>query len=620
MISPVTREHPNRRRNRLTPAPPAPDLSLWDDPRAKGDPFYVPPEPAPPREFKLSVGIVRVRDREMQKRQQRVTADLPVLIRRYFGYDLMPFHLEMYRRLFRLSSDFTEEAWDFRWSWYYPNADESDPDLFQVMLVPTDHGKSITATEVFPILSLMEDPNAAHIICSPNLSEARQLTARIASHLDGSDPQFADLLHDYPWVGRPERERWAMSDFNVAGRSDRQNRNPSIHATGAGANDIKSRRAKFIGDDLEGEDSQLASSRDKLYRWASLAAVRCVEDPGQFPRPLHAYVGTPFDVDSFYFRLELENFQVLRLPFRYPALPGQRVGEMIWPQRKRKVEALKRRLTPRAFRLQMYLDPTGGDSTALTFDQLRELAEDNPLEPSNRPQPDPEWHLIFCDPAAGSKKRGVDYAGIGVCDIRWPVDDDLPHVTVREPRVFKEGVIEQVDLLADLCRKLGYHVIVETNGSQARTYWDLMAHHHPDVVGKMIGHHTNPLNRGDKLMGLTVVKTLLMQKRLTVIGRPSPELDDDDEDLEFSAGDTVDPDVRQFLNEVRDLQDPNAHNHISAGVWFCIWHAYAQRRTSQFQVVNRVRSRGGFGFGGRAYGGYAGTRTLSLTPQTEAPE
>lgn len=448
---------------------------------------------------------------------------------------------------------------------------------------PTDHSKSTTGTFLFPLLSLMENPDETHIICGANLADSKRRLKALELEIETNQA----LVRDFPWVGKPAREQriWTALQFNVAGRSENKP-NPSVYASAIGANELKGRRGKLLMDDIEGEDARWSpTKREQMYSWLKLEAWRCYEDKRESYRPLLCLLGTPFDVDSIYFRVEAEDWKVMRRRCYLDGglMPDVQVFDAngkpwnnpprkyLWEKKKDKVERARRRLRKIEFSIAYLMDPTGGDDSKLSSAQLTQRMRESEFE---APQ-----HLTFAalDPASGSTNRQADYAGIAVTRINWPQGEDLPYVEVLEAESFEQGLFEQVHRMAHLASIYNCPVIYEGNSQQEGVYRDTFLHLHPEV--RLIRHYTTNTSKFDTQLGLTVVKTLGVCYRLHVA-----------EDKLESEG------IQTLVREIRDLAPPfSTHNHISAAIWFAIRHCYGLARhagktpKSGYEVVNPWR-------------------------------
>ena len=519
-----------------------------------------------------AVQVNPIKHRERTERQKR--ADLLrspwKFITTYFGHWPMPFHRVLVEGL--LAGGMRE------------------------YLLPTEHAKTTYGAVIFPVLSTAIDMDARHIVGATNLREAEMRVKAVKAFIE-ANPH--GVLDDYPWLrrmpGRPwtQRELWFQGASTTVG-----NINPSLAALGRGARDIKGRRAKTVFDDLEGMNESLTQlERDRLWNWLTLEAIRVIEDPEFFERPLLALLGTPYSPDSLYFRAQRAGFHVFKQPYRYPD------GKLIWPAKRRKIRTLKRTLstTPGAFEIAMKLDPTAADPDAMSYEEIRDLSQ---ADASRFDESVGHFKYTFLDPASGSTNKRVDYAGIGHVKVRWPrpaqrlkgesmEDVELPWVEVYEPRAFRLDLIAQVRLCQQIRARYGGPVIWETNGPQRMTYRRLFEAFAPEVP--LIGHHTSETNKWDSHMGVQIVGSISKAGRLKVFGREHYDEVNDDEDADLyddddelademlstevvAGGDVRDPGVRALLYEIRDLSDPKAHNHIVHGIWFAVRHSWEQRR------------------------------------------
>jgi hypothetical protein len=425
---------------------------------------------------------------------------------------------------------------------------------YLIVNVPTDHMKSSLGCFLFPLFSLMEDPDESHIICGATVNDSKRRVQTIERELESNK----ELIKDFPWMGRPEERDsriWTATQFNVSGRT-KNKPNPSVLASAIGSNDLKGRRGKLIMDDIEGEDVIWSpTKRMQMESWLKLEAWRCFENKNETDRPLLCLMGTPFDVDSIYFRMEKENWRVIRhrcyLDGGLEPDQPTRKRVYLWPEQAEKVEKARRDLGTLAFSVAYLMDPTGGDPTRLSEPQIRaRISEAAPIEA------DHSTGFISLDPATGGVGRRLDYAGIAAVKVHWLAGHPLPQVDVMECYNFRQGLFEQVHFCADLALKYGFPVLIESNSQQGGTYTNTFRHLRSEV--KPLLYYTSGTNKFDDAMGLTVIKRLVMEKMLFV----EPELMD-------SEG------VKALVAEVRDLIPPfNQHNHISMALWIAVRYVY----------------------------------------------
>lgn len=464
-----------------------------------------------------------------------------------------------------------------------------------VINLPTDHMKSVISSFVFPMLSLAADPNESHIICGANLNDSKRRVQAIQRELETNKI----LLRDYPWLGKPEgrgqARHWSTTELTVTGRTINKP-NPSVLASAVGSGDIRGRRGKLLLDDTEGDKqrwSQLA--RQQLYDFIKLEAIRCYESPNETSRPLLCALGTPFTVDSVYFKLEREGWDVIR----YPVYNED--GTLLWPEKAKKVNDARRSLNKAQFAIAYLMDPTGGDTSMLSEQQIRELMQEPKFDPEG-------WQTyISIDPAAGTGNRRADYCGICVCRIRWKQGNKLPEVEVLRAIKCTEGLWEQVHLCAALAAEYGAPVVYETNGQQGGTYATTFAHLHPEV--SLIRHYTSAGNKFDTEMGLTVLRTLLRERCL--LSTP--------DQLETEG-------LQTLITEIRDLGQ-GAHDHIACSLWFVVRHAYQGARMFSGPRVASTYGQariGGLRFGGATtafrFGGAVHNRSPLLDAQRAEQE
>ena len=471
------------------------------------------------------------------ERRASVPENLREICKEYFSWDLKDFQVEILEAMFEGG--------------------------YLAINLPTDHSKSTLGCFLFPLLSLMENPNETHIICGANINDSKRRVQALELEIETNKA----LVRDFPWIGKPEEKEgriWSSVQFNVVGRTINKP-NPSVLAAAVGSADIKGRRGKLMCDDIEGEDARWSPlKREQLYSWLKLEAWRCYEDKHDSDRPLICLLGTPFDVDSIYFRVELEGWKVIRYPVykdnsHLPRL--DRFGEQmrmqpiyLWPEKADKVERARKSLRKLQFSIAYLMDPTGGDSSKLSSTEIQTATQEAEFPNASFAG------FVSLDPASGSSNRQADYAGISVLKINWPQGEELPSVEVQEAHNFTDGLFEQVHFCADLSKEYGYPVIFEVNGQQGGTYQNSFMHLHPEI--KLLRHYTSASNKFDTAMGLTVVKTLVSKKKLHV---PESVLD--------SEG------IQALVQELRDLRPPfKTADHICASIWFAVRYAYERIR------------------------------------------
>lgn len=449
---------------------------------------------------------------------------------------------------------------------------------YDIMLA-TDHMKSWLGTFVFPILSLMNDPNEAHILCCSNIQDARRRLNTIRIELETN----ALLARDFPWVTKPSDKNvaWSTLDITVAGCT-RNSPNPSVHAGTIGGDDVRQRRGKLMMDDCEGHDHRRSpTKRQSLYDFVKMAGVRCFEDKMESSRPLVANLGTPFDVDSIHFRLQSEGWDVVRYP-AYIGDPNAQTWERqyLWPQKRAKIEEQRKFMSRLQFSIAYLLDPTAGDMNAMSYEDVVRFSSGADF---TQGQP---VTLVTLDPASGSKTRRADYAGLAVVRGEWAPGEPIPTLDVLEAYRFTEGIFEQVGFAAKLARDHDCAVIYETNSQQGMNYKAVFDRVAPDV--KLIGHYTSAHEKWDERLGVTIIKTLVRDRKLRV---PQGLLEEDG--------------IRTLLTEIRDLRvGSTADDHISSALWFVVrWMEKTRGRIQslpKFKLVGRAASPWGrpSGFGG----------------------
>jgi len=511
---------------------------------------------------------------EIEARRLEVPFRIEEICKEYFNFDLQWFHLEVLDHMFRGGR--------------------------KVVNLPTDHGKSTVSCFLFPILSLMMDPNETHIICGVNINDSKRRVQAIQRELETNAP----LIRDYPWIAKPKEKNarsWSATQLNVVGKVVNKP-NPSVLAAAIGSGDLRGRRGKLIMDDVEGEDARWSPmKRQQLYDFVKLEAIRCYEDVRESPRPLLIALGTPFDVDSIYFKLESEEWETVRYPvylseekITHATGSEQTKYTYLWPAKEAKVDYMRRTLTRQQFAVGFMMDPTGGDSSVMSFKQLADMAVNADVKA------DQYRTFISLDPSSGSTNRRADYTGISVCKISWASGDELPKLEVLEAHRFTQGLFEQVHFCAHLASEYHCPVVYEANSQQGGTYANAFMHLHPEV--QLIRHYTTANTKFDEKMGLTVVKTLVRRSRLKVR-----------EAILETEG------VQSLLTEVRDLGSSGAHDHIAASIWFVVRYAYEQVRYWNGPKLVNAYANGGYTsnyFGGRPMaanqgGGFGSYRFVS---------
>lgn len=481
----------------------------------------------------------------------------------------------------------------------------------------TDGAKSWTGTRFFPILDMAADPDSAHIICCANFDDAKRRVQVVEYDFQNN----TELIADFPWLKKSPRKRtgltptWSKREFTISGRSINRP-DPSMYAASTSADDVRQRRGKFIGDDVEGKEARLrASVRKDLYEFAKYDAIRCWEDTAESDRPLRCWMGTPFDVDSIYIRLPNEDpdYEVITVPaytvpwdkvsqWAYPILadstrsntktPWEERAKLLpdklltWPRKKMKVckqdPVFGKGMSKLQFFLAYLMDPTGGDPMRLSSEQLAKLVEEATFEDEGA------WiTVVSLDPAAGVE---ADYAGISVVRIRWPNSSDpkaLPEVQLLEAHRHDGGLFEHSNFAADLCWKYPEkdkgqnegrpcRLIFESNAQQGGTYKNWFKNVRPEI--RLVPIYTSEGAKFDTEMGLTVIRTLVNQHRL---GVPESQI--------TSEG------IETFLTEVRDLGSDREHDHIAASVWFVVRWLWKQVKSTHvgdpFQDSRRFVSR-----------------------------
>jgi hypothetical protein len=477
-------------------------------------------------------------------------------VKKYLDFDMQPFHVEILRKMFEGGR--------------------------MVVNLPSDHGKSTLGTFVFPILSLIDNPNESHLICGANINDSKRRVAAIQRELENN----TKLTGAFPWVKKPEGKAgrtWSTLQFNVTGRTI-NGPNPNVIATAVGAADIRGRRGKLIMDDIEGEESRTSyREREKLYDFVKLEAVRCYEDKRDSDRPLLLVLGTPFDIDSLYFKLEGEGWDTTRYKaftfnpcsedceHHWQNRNDPKIGNgrhdhatLLWEAKRDKIYYMHDILTKEQFNIMMLMDPTGGNRTILSYKEMRRRAL-----AAEFPEGEEGWHtLVSFDPASGSTNRRADYSAIMVSRIRWDEGHDLPYVEIQECYKVTEGMFEQVHMLAALANQYKCPVIYEANSQQGNTYANAFMHLHPEIT--LIRHFTSNQSKFDTKMGLTVLKTMMKQDSLKVMSLQ----------VETEG-------FKQFLYELRDLGMQGAHDHLCAALWFTVRLAYEGNRWQKLQPITQ---------------------------------
>src|SRR5665213_1055044 len=271
-----------------------------------------------------------------------------------------------------------------------------------------------------------------------NASDARRRVQVVERDLETN----FDLTRDFPWLKKPERPKgsgsnsiqWSRLEFTVSGRSANRP-DPSMCAETVGSSSIRQRRGKLIMDDIEGaRNSKYALTRSELYEFIKVEATRCYEGFSESDRPLQVALGTPFDPDSLYLKLESEDWRVIRVPaytvdwdkISQSAIQTTKHGDtndtdweirasrlpdkyFTWPRERFKVAEADphfgRKRTRSQFSIQYLLDPTEGKPGRLSLKQMRDLVRDVEFPEAS------DWAtFITLDPASGVNTRFSDYA------------------------------------------------------------------------------------------------------------------------------------------------------------------------------------------------------------------
>lgn len=554
-----------------------------------------------------AINVVSERNLHSDRYMERVATDIPGFLKKYFDFpnDAFPeqriFSPLLGRKIghvphvtYALQRMLGGGMLCFRWA--------------------TDHAKSKTGTFFFPILSLAAGPDEAHILCCDNFDDSKRRVQQLERELESNTL----LIDDFPWLRKPKRNTrgssptWSTREFTIAGRSANRP-DPSMYAASISAGDVRQRRGKLIMDDIEGKDARIrASVRKELYEFVKLEAIRTWEDRAESSRPLLCAMGTPYDVDSIYIKLPNEDpdYEVITVPaytvpwdrvsgYAYMKLadgtqsntktPWEERAKLLpdtlftWPRKRMKVckqdPMFGKGMTKLQFFLAYLMDPTGGDPTRLSSEQLARLVEEAKFATEGA------WITLVClDPAAGVE---ADYCGISAIRIRWPKDDKLPEVQLLEAHRHDGGLFEHSNFAADLCWKYPEtqegqdkgrpcRLIFENNAQQGGTYKNWFRNVRPEI--RLVPIYTSEGAKFDTEMGLTVIRTLVNQHRL---GVPESQI--------TSEG------IETFLTEVRDLGSDRGHDHISASVWFGVRWLWKQVKQAQvanpMQDAHRFRSR-----------------------------
>jgi hypothetical protein len=424
---------------------------------------------------------------------------------------------------------------------------------------------------LFPLLSLMANPNESHIICGANINDSKRRVKMLEQEIESN----LELVRDFPWLAKPDDKDtrvWTNIQFNVGGRTINKP-NPSVLAAAIGSADVKGRRGKLIMDDIEGLEARYSPlKREQTYEWVKTEAWRCYEDKRETDRPLLCMLGTPFDLSSVYFRLEQEGWKSIRYPVYRDNSHLFNVGACgdpnnhpkpiyLWPDKADKVERARKTLKAWQFGIAYMMDPTGGDRSIMSAKEIGEATQEAKFEKESF------TGFVSLDPASGSESRRADYAGIAVVKLNWSYGEELPSIEIQEAHAFSQGLFEQVHFCADLASRYQYPVIYETNSQQGGTYQSTFQHLHPEV--ELLRHYTTKTNKFDTSMGLSVIKTLVSKRLLHV---PESQLE--------SEG------IQSLIEELRDLRPPfTKHDHICAAIWFAVRYAYERARHQKLAPI-----------------------------------
>lgn len=498
--------------------------------------------PPPSKAFVELPAVIRYRMEKESDIKKRVRRDYITFLQNYFGVKNMPFHDKIWQGVLGFGDDR-----------YAKDRLPQPPFGRWVVMLPTEHAKSTLLNVLFPLMSLMEDENAAHCLIAANDREASRWLGAVKREIETN----VELVRDFPWLKKPlprSGMKWNESEITISGRSS-NNANPSYVALGWKAKDLKGRRAKTVEDDLEGSDTSLSMrDRENLYNKHQLEFSRFIEDEAMGARhPIMVAAGTPFSEHSFYFRLEEDHgWKVFKQPYRYAD------GSLIWPAKAKKIAGMKEALKhdPRQFAIAMKLDPAAGDPNAMSRGQYKEL-----VLPSGKVQA-PHFRFVCFDPAGGNPNPYTDYAGISVVKIFWPEGEAMPgSIEVFRPIASKGSHFDRVHLVAKLAEEFQCPVIYENNGDQKFLYKSLFEQLYPGRI-KLVEHHTSEANKFAKDgTGLTIIKAFAKDGVLKII-------EDGADDLG----------IRALKEELKSLGLPKVHDHICAGIWFAFLHVYSHRR------------------------------------------
>lgn len=501
-----------------------------------------------------NVNWIKYREAAERKMRESVPDRIRYLLREYWSFDPMPFHTNFLQEMF--AGGKIVRCW------------------------PTDHAKSMMSSFFFPLLSLMNDPDEAHLILGANQNDSQRRLSAIQMEIDTNKK----LIEDWPWLAKPktkDNRLWSRKALTIVGRTSNKP-NPSVYASAVGAADIRGRRGKLVMDDIEGiKHRNSVVERDKLYDFVKFEAIRNYEDIHESSRPLLCLVGTPFDPRSIYLRLREEGWNVELIPYRYPEdhPDPKRRGRLIWPAKMEKIQELRKLWrNPLQWAIAMEMNPKGNNPNMLSYEEITDMARGG-LAATDGASVDAT--LVSLDPASGSEHRRADYAGMTQFRITWAKDDDLPIMELHAAERSKDELWEQVSWCKERAERANLPVIVEGNSQQWGSYSSVFRNIAPGV--RIIRHQTAQQNKTDPKLGITVIKTMLRQGRLHI---PESMLEEEG--------------VQALIREISDLGMQGSHDHLCASLWFGVWWAYKERRVNRGpQIVS-----GFVPAGNAAYRGY----------------
>jgi hypothetical protein len=514
------------------------------------------------------VGQIKRRLTEDEKTMRNVPRMARRLLKIWFGWELVPYHELM------LWAAFLGGYWD--------------------IMVATEHGKTSLLSLAFPILSLANDPEQAHILLGADEADPMSWLALIQQQLESN----TKITDEFPWLKRPTGKgapAWNAHELTVAGAStERLNRNPSVQALSIWTKNIKGKRGIVIADDLEGpEERESPAQAEKLYKRVTWASVRMIEDVTVNPRRAFINAGTPFFPDSLHLRLaDHHAFRTFRQPYRNPD------GSLAWPSKREKIKELWALWTREQFLIAMELDPTGGRKDLLSVDQLIAMGHQSGTSMGSK-----EGGLFIClDPASGSRGRRPDYAGVTLNRLSWRLGEVLPRIETGLCWIVRTGAMDQLRLVNSVHERFGGRILIEGNSNQRGHYYWLISEFFPHLQPVVEYLYTDEDKKLSDEMGVEVMIDMFKSGYWKLVSAKE------------RVG-RIEEAKHALITEIRDW-GTSQHDHLLMSAWLTLCWAFDHKplyepKRDPLELPpeppsKAERYRRAYGFGR----GYAGQRQL----------